>query len=153
MGGNNFFFRRFWFIFGINRVIPSQHLHITLKSMENHTLVQNTSSITSQRNFIPLTSHICISLLYIVAAGVFQQYIRPSNVWIFIFQKKETLKKIWSNFEIDLRPLKFSPKNLTPLIFLFENLRPLKKHSERVFSINNAHPLRSDLPLAYRYFL
>ena len=39
------------------------------------------------------------------------------------FQKIEILKKIWSNFEIDLRPLKFSSKNLRPLIFLPENLR------------------------------
>ena len=50
-------------------------------------------------------------------------------------------RKKWSNFEIDLRPLKFSLKNLSPLIFLSENLRPLKKHSGRVFPINNVHPL------------
>ena len=55
----------------------------------------------------------------------------------------EIFKKIWSNFEIDLRPLKFSLKNLRPLIFLSENLRPLKKHSGRVFPINNVHPLIS----------
>ena len=57
-------------------------------------------------------------------------------------KKMEILKKFWSNFEIDLRPLKFSPKNLRPLIFLPENLRPLKKHSGRVFPINNVHPLK-----------
>ena len=32
----------------------------------------------------------------------------------------ETLKTIWSNFEIDLRPFKFSPKNLRPLIFFVQ---------------------------------
>ena len=32
-------------------------------------------------------------------------------------RKKEILKKKWTNLEIDLRPLKFSPKNLRPLIF------------------------------------
>ena len=55
----------------------------------------------------------------------------------------ETLKTIWSNFEIDLRPLKFTPKNLRPLIFLSKNLRPLKKHSGWVFPINNVRPLIS----------
>ena len=54
----------------------------------------------------------------------------------------------WSNFEIDLRPLKFSLKNLRPLIFLPENLRPLKKHSGRVFPINNARPLRYQLEIS-----
>ena len=34
---------------------------------------------------------------------------------------------------------KFSPKNLRPLIFLSENLRPLKKHFGRVFPINNVY--------------
>ena len=53
----------------------------------------------------------------------------------------EILKKNWSNFEIDLGPLKFSPENLRPLFFLSENLRPLKKHSGRVFPIYNVHPL------------
>ena len=47
------------------------------------------------------------------------------------------------DFEVDLRPLKFSLKNLRPLIFLSENLRPLKKHSGRVFPINNVHPLKN----------
>ena len=66
---------------------------------------------------------------------VFEQYIRPSNV------NGNFEKNLRSNFEIDLRPLKFSPKNLRPLILLSENLRPLKKHSGRVFPINNVHPL------------
>ena len=57
-------------------------------------------------------------------------------------RKVELLKKFCSNFEIDLRPLKFSPKNLRPFIFLPENLRPLKKHFGLVFPINNVHPLR-----------
>ena len=38
----------------------------------------------------------------------------------------EILKKIWSNFEIELRLFKFSLENLRPLILLSENLRPLK---------------------------
>ena len=54
----------------------------------------------------------------------------------------KSIKKIWSNLEIDLRPLKFSSKNLRPLIFFSENLRPLRKHSGRVFPINNVHPLK-----------
>ena len=75
-------------------------------------------------------SHISASLLYCeVAAGVFEQYERPSNVWICIFQKMEILRKIWSKFEIDLRP---------------KNLRALKKHSGRVFPINNIHPVWTD---------
>ena len=87
-------------------------------------------------------SHTCLSLLNDdVDAGVFEQYIRPSNVTICIFQKMELLKKIWSNFEIDLRPLKFSPKNLRPLIFFLRKFETLKRHSERVFPFNNVHPL------------
>ena len=41
-------------------------------------------------------------------------------------KKMEIFKKIWSNFETDLRPLKFSLKNLRPLIFLSKTLRPHK---------------------------
>ena len=60
----------------------------------------------------------------------------------FVSSKKmEIFKQIWSNFEIYLRPLKFSLKNLRPLIFLSKNFSPLKKHSGRVFPINNVHPL------------
>ena len=88
-----------------------------------------------------LNGSLFVQLYSEVAARAFEQYIRSSNVLICIFQKIEILKKNWSNFKIDLRPLKFSPKNLRPLIFLSENLRPLKKHSGRVFPINNVHPL------------
>ena len=57
------------------------------------------------------------------------------------FKKMEISKNIWSNFEVDLRPLKFYLKNLRPLIFLSENLTPHKKHSGWVFPIDNVHPL------------
>ena len=53
--------------------------------------------------------------------------------------KNGDLRK-WSSFEIDLRPLKFSLKNLKPLIFC-PKIWDLKKHSGRVFPINNVHPL------------
>ena len=57
--------------------------------------------------------------------------------------KKWKFWKKWPNFEIDLKPLKFSPKNLRPLIFFSENLRPLKEYFRRVFPIINVQPLRS----------
>ena len=53
-------------------------------------------------------------------------------------KKMEVKKRL--NFEIDLRPLKFSPKHLRPLIFCPKIRDPLK-HSGRVFPINNVHPL------------
>ena len=53
--------------------------------------------------------------------------------------KNGNFEKKLFKLEIDLRPLKFSPK-FTPY-FLSENLRPLKNHSGRVFPINNVDPL------------
>ena len=88
----------------------------------------NLTPLISLRNFRPLTSpHICASLLYSeVDTGIFEQYTRPSNVWTCIVQKNGNVEK----------------KKLRPLIFSSENLGPLKKHSGRVFPINNVHPLR-----------
>ena len=77
--------------------------------------------------FRPLTS-IYASLLYSeVAAGVFEQYIRPSNVLICIFQKKwKFWKKVGLTLKLIWDPLNFLLKILDPLFCCPKIWDPLK---------------------------
>ena len=81
----------------------------------------------SPKNFRPLTS-IYASLLYSeVAAGVFEQYIRPSNVLICIFQKKwKFWKKVGLTLKLIWDPLNFLLKILDPLFCCPKIWDPLK---------------------------
>ena len=58
----------------------------------------------------------------------------------------EILKKKLSNFDIDLRPLEFSPQNLRPLIFCPKIWDPLKNTPGGYFPlIKCPHPKEGDL--------
>ena len=104
----------------------------------------------TKKNSDPNESYLAIIIKWWSWCRGFWAIYQNLQMFAFVSSKKwKFWKKKWSNFEIDMRPLNFSPKNLRPLILLSENLRPLKKHSGRV----QYSPLIMSSPLKSIYSL